>query len=193
MRNSTDPEASFVHWAAREAEHSPRFRSEIDRLRQLAGGQARGGYRRSTGQLSKRPWAQLEQTLADSLRLSQPQRPRAWANTLLPTDEGLRHLRDYLRGCRKLARTFLGHEQAAPLIHGLVTRTGYRIEVGPMAAPPAPTQKTASALAAYITGASWGAGATALRQAWYRARPRAPLLASLDSPAFLFLRSEEII
>ncbi len=42
--------------------------------------------------------------------LSQPERPRAWQNTALPTDDGLRHLRDYLRGCRKLARIYLGHE-----------------------------------------------------------------------------------
>jgi len=33
------------------------------------------------------------------------------------------------------------------------------------------TGRAASKLAAHISGASWGSGATALRQAWRRARP----------------------
>ena len=41
-------------------------------------------------------------------------------------------------------------------------------------ASPAPTGALASSLAAHVTGGSWGAGATALRQAWYRARPGDP-------------------
>jgi hypothetical protein len=54
----------------------------------------------------------------------------------------------------------------------VVEAAGYQLRPYEGLAPAAPAGPQASALAAYITGASWGAGATALRVAWYRARPR---------------------
>jgi hypothetical protein len=173
LRNSTASATNFVDWAAVEAARSPRFRAGIDRLRRLAAGEERGRYPRSTGPLTLWSWRQLERAYEHRRRLAQGERPRAWRNSALPTDDGLRHLRDYLRGCRKLARTFLGSEQAAPLVHDLVARAGYRTNPWPASAPPPPTGPHASTLAAHVTGASWGAGATANRVAWHRARPHA--------------------
>ena len=62
----------------------------------------------------------------------------------------------------------------APLVHDLVSATGYQLARLPTSlptAPPAPTGGQASSLAAHISGASWGSGATALCLAWRRARP----------------------
>src|SRR5205823_2663138 len=131
----------------------------------------RAGYPRTTGPLSNRSWLELESAFVQARRLEQTQRPRAWKNTPLPTDDALRHLRDYLRGCAKLGRTMVGHERLAPQIHELVGRGGY-LASAPMPGPPAPEGAKASQLAAHISGASWGAGATAHAQAWRRARPR---------------------
>src|SRR5207253_9048373 len=111
LENATAAAASgFFVWAAREAERWPRFQSEIERLRRLAAGTERAGYPRTTGPLTRRGWGELEREFAEAQRLDQADRPRAWKNTPLPTGDGLRHLRDYLRGCRKAARVFLGHE-----------------------------------------------------------------------------------
>lgn len=171
MRNATNAPADFVAWAAGEAAHSARFPPKVDRLRALAAGETRAGYPRTTGPLNAQPWPTLEQILAHSSRLAQHLRPYAWANTEHPTSEGLRHLRDYLRGCRKVGREFLGHPDTASLVHQLVRATGYQVIVPTTISPAAPTGPAASNLAAHITGASWGAGATAHRQTWRRARP----------------------
>jgi hypothetical protein len=171
LHNATTAPADFVAWAASEAAHSPRFHPEIDRLRAIAAGKSRAGYPRTTGPLTGQAWPSLEEILANASRRAQHQRPYAWKNTELPTDEGLRHLSDYLRGCRKVGREFLGHPDTGPLVHQLVSATGYRVIVPTTISPLAPTGPAASTLAAHITGASWGSGATALRQAWRRARP----------------------
>jgi hypothetical protein len=171
LRNATTAPADFVAWAASEAERSPRFQASIDRLRALAAGETRAGYPRTTGPLTGQAWPALEQILADASRRAQHHRPYAWKNTELATDDGLRHLRDYLRGCRKVGRQFLGHPDTGPLVHQLVRATGYQAIVPTTISPPAPTGPAASNLAAHITGASWRSGATAHRQAWRRARP----------------------
>jgi hypothetical protein len=189
LQNSTGREPGFLAWAAFEAERSPRFRRGIDRLRRLAAGDGRAGYPRSTGRLTRSSFAELERALTHSARLPDQQRPRAWRNNALAAADGLRHVRNYLRGCRKLARGFLGSEQAAPLIHELVCRHGYRIQPPPEDLAAAPTAAVASSLAAHITGASWGAGATALRQTWYRHRPqpaRPRWVATTPRPPFAF-------
>jgi hypothetical protein len=175
LRNSTTAPNNFVDWAALEAKCSRRFRGEIDRLRSLAVGASRAGYIRTTGPLSALAWEDLTQRIPALLREDQSDRPRAWRNPQLPTDDSLRHVRDYERGVRKLARQYLGTEHAAPHVHELIAAAGYRLRPYEGTAHPAPTGAQASTLAAHITGASWGTGATALRVAWYRAtRPRRP-------------------
>ena len=168
LRNASTA-SNFVDWAAAEAHRSMRFHMELDRLRHLAAGSARDGYARTTGPLNGKAWSDLSRLR--TLGAQPPEeRPRAWKHTQLPTDDGLRHVREYERGLRKTARTFLGTEGAAPLVHTLVGGTGYQLPPYTASAPPAPTGAQASRLAAHITGASWGTGATALRTAWRRAR-----------------------
>ena len=162
----------FFDWASGEAQSSPRFRAAVDRLRQLAAGSERAGYARTTGPLTQKSWEDLSRTLPALLSQPQEERRHAWNNTDLPTDDGLRHLRDYQRGVRKTARQFIGTEDLAPRIHDLVATTGYQLEPVNATSPHAPTQAQASSLAAHITGASWGAGATALQAGWRRARPK---------------------
>ena len=171
LRNATTAPADFVAWAANEAEHSPPFQSEIDRLRALAAGSARAGYSRTTGPLTARDWPTLEQIHADASRLAERERRYAWRNRDFPAFEGLRHVHAYLRGCGKVGRRFLGHPNTGPFVHDLVCGSGYHVSVPTEISLPAPTGPVASTLAAYITGASWGVGATAQRQAWRRARP----------------------
>jgi hypothetical protein len=173
---STPPPASpggFYAWAAYRAERSLRFLAEIERLRRLAAGADRGGYPRTTGPLTTWSLEELERELKTAQQVEQADRRRAWKNTALLTDDPLRHVRDYLRGCRRVARTYLGSEQLAPEIHALVRRGGY-LASAPATDRPAPTRANASQLAAHISGASWGAGATANAQAWRRARPQQP-------------------
>jgi len=165
---------NFVDWAAAEEQHSSPFHAEIDRLRHLAAGSHRRGYSRTTGPLTNKSWDELSRTLSDLRGQPQPERPRAWKNTYLPTDDGYRHVHAYQTGVRKVARQFIGGETVAPLVHDLVAGTGYQLDRPPITLPstlPAPTGGQASNLAAHITGASWGSGATALRLAWRRARP----------------------
>ena len=171
MRNATTAPADFVAWAANEAEHSPPFQSEIDRLRALAAGSARAGYSRTTGPLTARDWPTLEQILANASRLAEQERRYAWRNKDSPAFEGLRHVHAYLRGCGKVGQRFLGHPNTGPFVHDLVCGSGYQVNVPTAISRPAPTGPVASTLAARITGASWGVGATAQRQAWRRARP----------------------
>src|SRR6266540_5973144 len=146
---------NYVDWAANEAQRSLRFQAEVDRLRHLAAGHDRRGYPRTTGPLTDKSWSELSQ-LRPLGAEPQEERPRAWKNTPLPTDDGLRHVRDYERGCRKVALTLLGTERAAPLVHDLVGGTGYRLHPFTGSIAPAPIGSNASSLAAYITGASWG-------------------------------------
>lgn len=179
----------YFVWAARECARSPRFRREVDVLRRLARGADRGEYARTTGPLGDRGWEELEELLDQQRRQDQAARAHAWKNTDKPTDDPLRHVGDYLRRCRRVARGFLGHEDAAPAIHRVVVALERPVEalVAELAAdasgalapgeyipirPPAPQGPVASALAAHIIGVSFGAGATAMRQAWYRHRPR---------------------
>jgi hypothetical protein len=164
----------FVDWAAGEARHSSRFQGEIDRLRDLAAGSHRQGYSRTTGPLTHTSWDELSRSVSDLISQPQNERPRAWRNTDLPTDDGYRHVRTYQTSVRKVARQFIGAETVAPLVHDLVAATGYQLARLPTSlpsAPPAATGGHASSLAAHISGASWGSGATALRLAWRRARP----------------------
>jgi hypothetical protein len=181
LLNASAP-PNWVDWAAAEASRSQRFGAEIDRLRRLAVGADRSGYARTTGPLTLTPYGELAE-LRQTGAAPQEQLPRAWKNTQLLTDDGLRHVRDYERGLRKTARTFLGTERAAPLLHSLVATTGYQLArfVGSIAA--APNGPLASTLAAHITGASWGSGATANRIAWRRARPAD---AAADGDTFVF-------
>lgn len=169
LRNATSG-PNFVDWAASEAQRSERFRFELDRLRHIAAGSARDGYCRTTGPLSDKSWSDVSELRALGARTSE-QRPRAWQDRSLPTDDGLRHVRDYHRGILKTARFNLGTEDAAPLLHELVAGVGYQLAPYAASAPPAPIGGRASSLAAHISGASWGSGATALVKAWSRARP----------------------
>jgi hypothetical protein len=170
LRNATNP-VDFVRWAAAEAERSPRFQREIDRLRQLAAGADRNGYSHSTGPLTKREWDELADLLQALLRQPQSERPRAWKNTYFATDDSLRHVRAYQRGLRKTSRQYLGTEHVAALLHELVRATGYKLPplTTPIGKPP--NGAHASTLAAHITGASWGHGPTAQQAAWRRNRP----------------------
>jgi hypothetical protein len=165
---------NFVDWAAGEAQHSSRFHGEIDRLRHLAAGSHRRGYSRTTGPLTHKSWDELSRTVSELRSQPQPDRPHAWRNTDLPTDDGYRHARTYQTSLRKVARQFIGTEAVPPHVHDLVGATGYQLTRLPTtlpSAPPAPTGGQASNLAAHITGATWGSGATALRLSWRRARP----------------------
>jgi hypothetical protein len=171
LRNATTAPADFVAWAANETEHSPPFRGEIDRLRALAAGSTRAGYSRTTGPLTARNWPALEQIFANASRSAERERRYAWRNRDLPAFEGLRHVDAYLRGCRRVGQRFLGHPSGGPLVHDIVCGSGYQVSVPTAIGRPAPTGPVASTLAAHITGASWGVGATAQRQAWRRARP----------------------
>src|SRR6266516_7885395 len=169
---STAP--NFVDWAGGEAQHSSRFHDEIDRLRDLAAGFHRRGYSRTTGPLTSKSWDELSRTVSELLSQPQPDRPHAWRNTDLPTDDGYRHVRTYQTSVRKVARQFIGTEDVAPLVHDLVGATVYQLALFPTtlpSAPPAPTGGQASNLAAHIARATWGSGATAICLAWRRARP----------------------
>ena len=165
---------NFVEWAVGEAQHSPRFHGEIDRLRDLAAGSHRQGYSRTTGPLTHGSWDELSRSVSDLISQPQGERPRAWKNTDLPTDDGYRHVRSYQTSVKKVARQFIGAEAVAPPVHDLVGATGYQLARLPTSLPSAlaaPSDGQASSLAAHISGASWGSGATALRVAWRRARP----------------------
>jgi hypothetical protein len=180
----------YFVWAARECAKSPRFGSEVDGLRRLARGADRGEYARTTGPLGDFGWEGLEELLNQQRRQDQAARRHAWKNTDKPTDDPLRHVADYLRRCRRVARGFVGHEDAAPAIHRIIVALEGSVEqlVAELEAnapdapaqhgesiairPPAPHGPVASGLAAHITGVPFGAGATAMRQAWYRHRPR---------------------
>ena len=171
MLNSTGDALDFVAWAALVAERSPRFRRGIDKARRLAAGEERGAYPRSGGPLTLCTWVELEGRLAEARALPEGERPRAWKNTERPANDALRHVYGYLKLCRRLGARHLGGERAGPLVHELVCGEGYRVSVPGGSASSRPVGSLASTLAAHITGESWGAGATALRQAWYRHRP----------------------
>src|SRR5439155_16252646 len=126
----------------------------------------------SAGPLSEMTWDELEQLPARWNAINQLERPRAWRETDRPTDEGLRHVRDYVRGCRALAREFLSSERFAARIHALVCGTDYELTLGVTASTaPAPAGGIASVLSAHLSGASWGVPTATLRHQWYYRRP----------------------
>jgi hypothetical protein len=154
----------FVSWAAAEAERSNVFRVRIGELKEKAKGAHRGRYSRTTGPLTDYTWSELGELELEG-RESGFDRPRGWKEdrNRLATDEGNRHIRDYRKGCRAVAGAFLGNKDLGERVHEHVR--GKPLHVLPRGM--APTGGVASTLAAHLTGASWGSGATANRQAWY--------------------------
>ena len=162
-------------WALTELRRS----AELDRLCRLAEGAHRGGYPRTTGPLSDRSWEELEAFVEEGAQSNLDGRSRAWKEGRWheTTESGLSHVVAYVRGCKRVARSYLRADYLAPLVHALVVERslpdGSQLELPALPAlGPAPTGPVASTCAAHITGAPWGAGATAVRQAWYRHRPR---------------------
>jgi hypothetical protein len=149
----------------------------------LAHGDRRLGYPRTTGPLTGYSWEGLGHALADNRTLDPGER-RCWRNAHPPSNEGLRHVSDYLQRCRSAARRFLGHEEMGPIIHELVCGDGYEIVLpSGMPEPPAVWGHRASSMAAYISGAPWVVGATALLPAWERIRP-----SDVSSETFTFIK-----
>jgi hypothetical protein len=160
---------SYLSWAAHVLASSPPFREAIAKLRAVARGETRGGYPLTTGPLTSYSFGTLEEMPIAWNGVWYEERPRAWSRNLSPTDEGLRHVRDYVRRCRTLARRYLVTETYGYLVHELVRADGYLLAVASIVSPyAAPTGLVASQVAACFTGASWGAGATANQQSKYR-------------------------
>jgi hypothetical protein len=87
----------------------------------------------------------------------------------------------------------LGSKELAPRLHDLVRRdAGYLIDVSGLVAPFDPPEGSpASHAAAHITGASFGTGTSANRQAYYRIRADG---STSSSPPFqVQLTREELI
>lgn len=164
---------AFYDWSTGEAARSAAFRAEVDALRALAAGHGRSSYPRSTGPLTRHSLRGLERLLDENRALDASERG-GWTNAELPTDDGLRHVRDYLRGCRRVALDYLGSTQLAAQLHDLVRDVGYEVKVSTGAPEPAaPVGHLASSMAAHIHRREhWRAGATAMRQVWRRNRPR---------------------
>jgi hypothetical protein len=150
-------------WAAREAAQSPLFRAELDDLRR----EARVDHPRAGGRAGALDWTGLE-ALERAGREDAKTRPRAHRNADLPTEDGYRWVRDYRAACRAVAGKRLGGKHMAPELHELARReTGYLVVDGLTWSPQG---SRASAAAAHITGASFGTGTIANRQAYYRVR-----------------------
>jgi hypothetical protein len=158
-----DSEFAFLNsWAAREAARSPLFRSALDDLRR----QARIDHPRAGGRAVDYEWTDLE---ALELAGREAVRPRAHQKRDLPTDEGYRWVRTYRARCRGIAGARLGGKHMAPALHELARReSGYLVAIGRRGWVPEGAR--ASAGAAHITGASFGTGTIANRQAYYRIR-----------------------
>jgi hypothetical protein len=158
---------SVFYKAPAEALRSAAFASEVAQLRERAvADHPRVGWR-----IADRSYVELQEELARN-RSTGPQRPRAWRTTDVATDDGLRHVADYLKSCRRIARRYLHHEAAAELVHEEVCRGGVVERLLSVTLPTAEGAR-ASSLAADATGASWGAGATSLaesRRQWVRPR-----------------------
>jgi hypothetical protein len=161
---------SLAEQLAATLEPSDRFRRKIDRLRQLAQGESRRGYARSTGSLMVLSWSRVLEEREAGLASNYDGRARAWdpSKTDLATDSGNRHVALYVSMCLGAAREFFNREDAAKWVHDLVCREGYRIEVPAGAvSPPAAVGRVASGIAAYFGGTS---GATAGRETFFRYR-----------------------
>ncbi len=154
-------------WAAREAERSSLFRSEVKALRRAA----RRDHPRAGGPLVQYSWAELGELL-ESGEQDRSLRPRAWKNTRDSTADGYRHIRRYMESVRCVAGTRLAAKELAPRLHELIRRdVGYVVDVAGLSAGfEPPTGSRASHAAAHISGASFGTGTVANRQAYYNAR-----------------------
>lgn len=158
---------------ALEHASSGHWRAHIRRLRALASGEDRGGYRNSTGRLDYRSWPELL-ALAERGRRPPDERKGAHRQRLTPADEGARHVHDYLAGCRKHARS-LGAVELAPRVHELVCAgEGYLVDVsGLIADRPFPIDHRASGMAAHVhRRTSFGSGTAANRMLNVRHQPR---------------------
>jgi hypothetical protein len=176
-----DPDLAQV---AREHEHSSHWQAHVKRLRELARGDTRGAYRNSTGPLDQCSWEELL-ALAEEGRRSASERPRGHRrNRLTEADEGNRHVRDYLAGCRKYARS-LGSDGLAERVHAMVCGQGYLVDVsGYVANRPWELGHPASAMAAHIhRRADFGVGTAANRMMWVRHRPLAIPIEVLVDPS----------
>jgi hypothetical protein len=168
--NTIEPEQplSGKFKAAEQALRSPRFREGLDRLRPLCWEpHPRTG---EVGCLADHDYAALETLVRENAIQARTveqagRRPRARLNQESPTSDGLRFVREYMAGCRKLARHYLHHEAAAVLIHEELRKAGVLSNLASREDFPTATGARASSLAADITGAYWGAGPTSLAQA----------------------------
>jgi hypothetical protein len=149
--------------AALEAERSQLFRSSIDKLRV----EAATDHPRTTGPLVARSWEWMTRELEQFRGLPDEDRPRARRNMSLPAGYGLDHVDRYMRACKAVARRHFYSPVAAPLVHELVRRSGYLV-TSVQRGPAWPTGPLASSLSAEQRGASWGAGATSLREQRYQ-------------------------
>jgi hypothetical protein len=165
----------MLDYLADEAERSAKFHGKIERLRVL------GNAPHLTGPLTSYEPEDLERLEREGARRPED-RARSWGaderrvfgESTKGGRHGNRHVRDYVHGCRAVAREFFRWPDLWPRIHWLVCGTGYRVNVMdvPLAsAPAAPSGPVASTVAAHISGANWGHGATANRQNFYNHTP----------------------
>jgi hypothetical protein len=160
---------TYARWLGSVLASSTPFHHDIDELRVLARGDLRSGYPRTTGPLTQYEMGVLKQWPASWNSIYYRERPRAWSQSLAPTDEGLRHVREYARRCRVLSKHCFGTYAYDFVIHELVCATGYSLEsASHTPAWPAPAGALASQVAAHFTGASYGPGSQGNRQAKYR-------------------------
>src|SRR5262245_46800845 len=121
---------------------------------------ALGGYSRSTG-----PLTGYDRDSLLALPAEVPTNSRGD-----PLYDSRRHVKEYLVGCRKVAELRLlakgtAVDVLAERVHEVVRGAGYLVDVSGVRANRSwPTGPTASSVAAAISGASWGSGATAQRQ-----------------------------
>jgi hypothetical protein len=153
--------SDFFEGAAIVNEGSQKFRARVVALDAKAAGVHRGGYPSTTGKLTDYRWSELP-----GLAASRSENGR-WIVR--------RHVEEYQSYClmtawRCLHATGVAQELVAERVHELVCvrargSESYLVNVTRMDADrPWPTGPTASSLAAFMTGASWGSGATAQRQ-----------------------------
>jgi hypothetical protein len=169
---------------AREHERSAHWRAHVNHLRERARGNNRGAYKKSTGPLDRYSWEELLALETDGRRPS-CERPRGHRRgRLTEAAEGNRHVRDYLTGCRKYARS-LGNEALAGRVHALVCGEGYLVDVSGYAADrPWELGHPASAMTAHINRwTQFGVGTAANRMIWERHRPHAIPLEHLADPS----------
>lgn len=164
-----EPELSdWTPWVAREACRSPLFFEGIRRLRALAS----RPHPRTTGPLRNYTWGALAALLEEGPVKDAGGVPaRAWRNPRESEIGGgysYEHVLAYRRGCSKVAGRFLGSKDQAPAVHDLVREGEASL---PLSGRAAPRDAVASSVAASISGASWGSGATACQQARYEHQP----------------------